>query len=253
MSNRSPIITQNLVLILDDQPVTTSLKVAAVFGKNHRDVLTAIRGLNCSEDFRLRNFTQSSYINAQGRNMPNYVITRDGFSFLVMGFTGKEAAQWKERYIEAFNIMEKQLTTQQVPAPVMSELDILEAQVKALRSIEAKQSQTEQRVKAIEHKMETNGCTPGYIPISEAYKQYGMALSNQMFKALLVHLQVPTLPYSYQRPDTDEIGWGKSVKVEGIQTYVEDFIAECIQVSPCRWEHPAFGNKRFQVNTQGAA
>lgn len=88
---------------------TTTALVAEKFGKQHRNVLRAVRNLECSSEFRLRNFAQSSYVNAQGKSQPMYRISRDGFSFLAMGFTGKEAAQWKERFISAFNAMERTL------------------------------------------------------------------------------------------------------------------------------------------------
>lgn len=98
-------------------PVTNSKVIAEKFGKNHKDVLRAIRGLECSDDFHKRNFAPMFYTSTLGnggKRQDSYTImTRDGFTFLVMGFTGKEAAQFKEQFIEAFNKMEielKQLT-----------------------------------------------------------------------------------------------------------------------------------------------
>lgn len=93
-----------------NEPTTDSMKVAERFGKHHRDVLRSVRTLECSEDFRLRNFAQSSYVNEQGREQPCFVMTKDGFSMLAMGFTGKEAARWKEAYIGAFNAMSDALS-----------------------------------------------------------------------------------------------------------------------------------------------
>ena len=88
------------------RPVTSSRRVAEYFGKRHDDVLKAIRNLECSGEFRLRNFAESSYKNEQKKRQPEYLMTRDGFIFLVMGFTGKKAARIKEAYINAFNQME---------------------------------------------------------------------------------------------------------------------------------------------------
>ena len=90
--------------------------VAEAFDKNHRDVLRGIRTLigensGLSNDFRLRNFAQSSYTNEQGHKQPCYEMTRDGFTMLVMGFTGKKAARFKEFYIRRFNEMEKFIST----------------------------------------------------------------------------------------------------------------------------------------------
>ena len=123
----------DLVEMKNDQPMTTSLKVAQVFGKRHDAVIRDIRNLNCSVKFGLHNFVESIYVNSQGRKMPCYDITRDGFSFLVMGFTGKEAAQWKERYIEAFNMMESRLKEKDPDfAAVMSQLTSLTGMVQGV-------------------------------------------------------------------------------------------------------------------------
>lgn len=97
--------------VVNGQITTTSTQVAEHFQKAHRDVLRAIRNLECSDGYRLRNFAQSSYLNEQGKQQPCFRMTRDGFVFLAMGFTGKEAALWKEAYIDAFNRMEKALSS----------------------------------------------------------------------------------------------------------------------------------------------
>lgn len=94
---------QQIVYIQDQQPVTSSLKIAEVFQKTHNKVLRDIRELKCSDKFRLSNFGQSVYHNKQGREMPMYVVTFDGFAILAMGYTGDNAMQFKERYINEFN------------------------------------------------------------------------------------------------------------------------------------------------------
>lgn len=100
------------------QITTTSLQIAEHFGKRHDTVLRAIRNLGCSDEFRLRNFAASSYLNEQGKQHPMFHITKDGFVFLAMGFTGKEADQWKEAYIGAFNKMEAALTAPALPQSI---------------------------------------------------------------------------------------------------------------------------------------
>lgn len=92
--------------------ITNTLLVAKHFGKNHRDVLRAAKNLECSKEFRERNFAQSSYINEQGKSQPMIEMTKNGFVFLVMGFTGKQAAQFKESYINAFDEMAEQINSQ---------------------------------------------------------------------------------------------------------------------------------------------
>lgn len=93
-----------------DNPTTTSVQVAKRFGKLHKDVLRAIRNLECSEEFRERNFAPSEYMSEQNKMLPMYRMTKNGFSFLAMGLTGKEAAQWKEAYVSAFDKMEQALS-----------------------------------------------------------------------------------------------------------------------------------------------
>lgn len=108
---------QDLVNVKNNQVTTNSLTVAEVFGKRHRDVLRAIKLLKCSPDFNARNFALVEYRDEKGEKRTCYDITRDGWTFLVMGFTGAKAAEWKEKYIAAFNAMEQALRSQ-VPAPL---------------------------------------------------------------------------------------------------------------------------------------
>ena len=113
-SNLAPTLT-----VIDGQVTTTSMQVAEHFGKRHDNVIKAIRRLECSNDFRLLNFEECLKINelANGRKEPYYRLTRDGFVFLAMGFTGKEAARWKEAYITAFNQMEALLNNPRKTIP----------------------------------------------------------------------------------------------------------------------------------------
>lgn len=109
------------VKLVHGQAITTSLKVAEAFGKRHDVVLRTIRNLECSPEFNARNFAAVEYTDAKGEKRPMYTITRDGFAFLASGFTGKEAAQWKEKYIAAFNELERRAlekaTQKRLPAP----------------------------------------------------------------------------------------------------------------------------------------
>ena len=98
------------VCIVDGTAVTTSLDVATYFDKRHDNVLRDIREIEVSDSFRLLNFEESSYLNQQGKQQPMYHITKDGFIFLTMGFTGQKAAQIKEAYIRAFNQMKRNLS-----------------------------------------------------------------------------------------------------------------------------------------------
>ena len=100
---------EGLVTLNGMKPVTTSLRIAEVFCKPHKDVLKAIRSLETPEDFNRRNFSPVEYSDAKGEKRPAYCITKDGFTLLAMGFTGAKAMQFKIAYIEAFNEMERRL------------------------------------------------------------------------------------------------------------------------------------------------
>lgn len=102
-------MNNSLVEVSNNQIVTDSRKVAEVFKKEHKDVLESIRGILAAENSAARFFYESTYEN-RGKQYPCYLMNRDGFSLLVMGFNGKKALEWKVKYIEAFNEMEKQLT-----------------------------------------------------------------------------------------------------------------------------------------------
>lgn len=112
-----------------DTARANSLMVAKMFEKRHDDVLKSIRNLDCSEEFRLRNFAESSYRNEQGKKQPCYNMTRDGFVFLVMGYRGKKAAQFKEAYIKRFNQMEQFIQTL---VETRQEFPLLTANIKML-------------------------------------------------------------------------------------------------------------------------
>lgn len=100
---------EDAVFIQNDQVKTSSLKVAELFGKQHKDVIRKIENLECSPEFTSAQFcahVQTIEIgNGATRESKYYEMTKDGFIFLVMGFTGAKAAQIKEAYINTFNHM----------------------------------------------------------------------------------------------------------------------------------------------------
>ena len=104
-----------LVLNNNGQTITTSLIVAEIFGKEHNKVCRDIENLSCSGSFRVANFGETPYIHPQnGQTYRMYEMTKDGFSFLVMGYTGEKAGKFKEDFITAFNKME-QIVKSQIP------------------------------------------------------------------------------------------------------------------------------------------
>ncbi|MFQ9249677.1 MAG: Rha family transcriptional regulator [Faecalibacterium prausnitzii] len=93
------------------EPVASSREVDKRFGKEHKHVLAAIRQILAAENSATKFFHETAF-EYRGQRFPEYLMNRDGFALLAMGFTGKEAVTWKLKYIEAFNQMEKQLAAQ---------------------------------------------------------------------------------------------------------------------------------------------
>jgi len=108
-----------LVINYNEKVTTTSLLVARKFGKEHKNVLRDIENLECSGEFRALNFEPSSYKSIQNKDVTMFIMTRDGFSRLVMGFTGAHAARFKEEFIEGFNRMEAFLKAESTPKPLL--------------------------------------------------------------------------------------------------------------------------------------
>lgn len=96
----------DLVRINSNQVVTDSRSVAEHFGKQHKNVLQAIENLAAENSATKKLFYEATFEN-RGKQYPMYLMNRDGFSLLVMGFNGAKALEWKLKYINAFNEMEK--------------------------------------------------------------------------------------------------------------------------------------------------
>lgn len=126
----------DIVTVVNNTPMTTSLLIAEKFNKPHRDIMRTIRNTisELPDDFSVRNFAQSDFINDRGRTYEQFEMTRDGFAIIVMGLTGKEALKWKIKFIEAFNSMEAELLKKQ---------DALEWKQARIQSKQARKSVTD--------------------------------------------------------------------------------------------------------------
>lgn len=199
----------HLVFIENGRIVTDSLAVAETFGKRHDDVLKSIRELECSEEFSLRNFAESTYKNDRGRTYPKYLITQDGFSFMVMGYTGKEAARFKEMYINEFNRMRDELNkpTFQLPQSMPEALRMLAAEMEDKQRIAMENERL--ALQAAEHESQLQYQAPRVAfanmviaagntqPMGTVAKAVGMGRNN-LFKFLRdkgVIMRNSTIPY----------------------------------------------------------
>lgn len=108
-----------LVITENAKVTTTSLLVARKFGKDHKNVLRDIQTLVCTKEFRELNFELSSYKSFQNKELPMYRMTKDGFTLLVMSFTGALAGKFKEEFLNEFNRMEALLKAESVQRPLL--------------------------------------------------------------------------------------------------------------------------------------
>ena len=124
----------------DGKAVVSSRDIARVFEKEHRRVLQDIRTIAENDPvWGLHNFVHSSYTNEQNKSQPEYLITRDGFTLLVMGYTGERAMRFKKAYIAAFNEMESRFAPRNYKEALLAlvaaeeKKEALEAQNKVLQ------------------------------------------------------------------------------------------------------------------------
>lgn len=138
-------MTDIILSTQNGEPVASSRQIAESFGKEHKDTLECIRQILAAENSATKSmFYETTYEN-RGKQYPMYLMNRDGFSLLVMGFTGKAALEWKLKYIAAFNEMEKKLSAPQMPK--------LSKEMQALFLLDDRTQRQEQRLTALENTM----------------------------------------------------------------------------------------------------
>ena len=137
-------MTDIILSTQNGEPVASSRQIAESFGKEHKHVLDSIKNLVAENSAAKSMFYETTFEN-RGKQYPMYLMNRDGFSLLVMGFTGKEALKWKLKYIQAFNEMEKKLNAPQMPK--------LSKEMQALFLLDDRTQRQEQRLTALENTM----------------------------------------------------------------------------------------------------
>ena len=157
----------------NDQVITTSLLVAETFDKEHRNVLKSIRKLMSATNVAVAQmFDETTYVNEQGKEQPMFVMNRDGFTLLAMGFSGEKALEFKVKYINAFNEMEAELKSQQT-----KQLSAAESLLQSVQLLVAH----ERQLAIIEHNQKNMQGA-----ISSLYdKVYGMQFETDMVKQKL--------------------------------------------------------------------
>lgn len=167
---------ENLVEIKNDQVVVSSVDVARNFEKRHVDVMRTINSLvdgMCNFAHTKHLFERSSTVNPQNQQTYDcYLMNRDGFSLLVMGFTGHKALEWKLKYIQAFNTMEEHLKAQQqqmLPQDYLSALKALVASEEAKQKAEQELAIAQPKANYTDNVLSSEG----YMTATQIAKDYG--------------------------------------------------------------------------------
>jgi len=169
--------------------MTTSLKIAEVFEKQHNHVLRDIRKLEKHKDVGPSNFGLAEYVDAQGKGRSYYSISRKGFMLLAMGFTGNKAIHWKVKFTDAFEAMEERLSSQVPSVTDMSRMDIIQIAMDAEKErllLENQNKQLEHQVKDAQPTiaaMDRLEAAKGSVSITRAAKTVKMS-PLKLFKYL---------------------------------------------------------------------
>mgnify|MGYP000954665628 CR=1 FL=1 len=201
---------ENLVQIIDRQVVVSSRQVAEKFGKEHKHVLDSVREILKAENSAVRFFQENMYkVEGNNKSYPEYLMNRDGFTLLAMGFTGKDALQWKLKYIAAFNKMEELLKEQEVipkdlPAALRMAAEIAEkAQALQIENTQQKQIINEMQPKASYYDLILQNNT--LMSVTQIAKDYGMSAKkmNSLLHELGVQYKQGGIWFLYEKYQCD--------------------------------------------------
>ena len=154
-------MSKEIIITYDNdhqQPVVSSLQIAEDFGKQHKNVIQSIQNLVAENSAAKSWFYETTY-ESRGKQYPMYLMNKDGFTFLVMGFNGKLANEWKIKYIQAFNAMEQQIKDG-LPTTPEEKLDLL---VEVAHNQKAKVEKIDERVTHLEKNARIDPTQYGYI------------------------------------------------------------------------------------------
>lgn len=201
---------KEVVLTKDEngQVVVSSREVAEKFEKEHRNILQTIRNLT-AENSAVENIMIKTTFNHKGNEYDEYLLTRDGFSLLVMGFTGSKALEWKLKYIEAFNKMEQALQTNQLEN-YSPELQAIMMHDKKIMKIESDVKELQNNMTIDSHQQFTlkEKARMKVVEIlggkaSPAYKELGPKVFSKFWNDFKKHFEIPSYRDTLKR-DFDE-------------------------------------------------
>lgn len=193
----------NLVIMKDQQAVTSSLQVAETFNKNHRDVLRAADDLKEGVAQNWADlFYEDTYTHPQNKQQYRIIyMNRDGFTLLAMGFTGKKAMKFKLKYIEAFNKMESHIKTGgfKVPSTMAEALRLAADQQEQIEAMKPKVNYFDQIM-----------ASKSLMITTTIAKDYGMSAKafNDLLKKLKIQYKLGGIWYLYS--EYQDNGWVSS-------------------------------------------
>ncbi|WDT65146.1 phage regulatory protein/antirepressor Ant [Companilactobacillus crustorum] len=193
----------DLVIMKDQQAVTSSLQVAETFNKNHRDVLRAVDDLKEGVAQNWADlFYEDTYTHPQNKQQYRIIyMNRDGFTLLAMGFTGKKAMKFKLKYIEAFNKMESHIKTGgfKVPSTMAEALRLAADQQEQIETMKPKVNYFDQIM-----------ASKSLMITTTIAKDYGMSAKafNDLLKKLKIQYKLGGIWYLYSKYQDN--GWVSS-------------------------------------------
>jgi len=180
---------------------TDSLSISKIFDKEHRDVLKAINNCEVSENFRSANFCTDLYFDNYNRKQPKINLTKKGFSFVVMGFTGEKASQFKESYINRFEELEEQVK-QPKQELITDPLTIMSMSIEALKKTNEKVNKLELDLAEVKTNItaevkQANKELEAKVDTIYNHSQKEIRLAQNRLKQTTLDLNVEETPKSY--------------------------------------------------------
>lgn len=198
------------------QSVVSSLQIAENFNKQHKNVIQVIENIKAENSAVTEMYYETTYQSGSGKNYKMYLMNRDGFSLLVMGFTGKDALEWKLKYINAFNEMEK---------TIIDPFQGMSAEMKGIILCDKKLVEQETRIQYLEDTKFINPKQKGDIKKcvnrlvadvcggmhTATYKELNKKLYSNAYRKLFKHLcvsQIAEIPFvKYEDAYSYISGW----------------------------------------------
>ena len=171
------------------QKMVSSRDVAKNFEKEHKDVLRAVENIKAQNCALTSMFFESTYTAGTGKAYPMYLMNRDGFSLLSMGFTGSKAMEWKLKYIQAFNAMERKLTTPESDDMILSRAVLIaNKKVEQLQSTNIQLVQENAKLKPASDYAHAVLMSDEKLTVKQIAQNYGM--TSQKFNSILEEMGI---------------------------------------------------------------